>query len=61
MLEETLDIRVDSCEPNVVMASSSHEIIARSYIFSFYKEEEPSYEEQKGCHQYHYEKENGGC
>ena len=61
MLEETLDIGVDSCESNVVMASSSHEIIARSYIFSFYKEEEPSYEEQKGCHQYHYEKENGGC
>lgn len=61
MLEETLDIRVDACEPNVVMSSSSKEIISRTYSFMISTEEEPTYEEQKGCHDYHYEKENGGC
>lgn len=61
MLEETLDIKVDSCEPHIVMSSSSHEIITRSYIFSFYPKQEVTYEEEKGCNDYHYEKENGGC
>lgn len=61
MLEETLDIRVDTCEPNINMSSFSKEIISRTYSFMISTEEEPSYEEQKGCHDYHYEKENGGC
>ncbi len=61
MLEETLDIKVDSCEPNILITPFSNDIIARTYSFIITTEEEPTYEEQKGCNDYHYEKENGGC
>ncbi len=59
MLEETLDIRVDVCEPMVTI-NQNNKIVSRTYSFIITTEEEPSYEEQKGCHDYHYEKENGG-
>ena len=61
MLEESLDIRVDSCEPHIVMSSSSKEIVSRTYSFMISTKEKPTYEEEKGCNDYHYEKENGGC
>ena len=62
MLEETLDIKVDSCEPNdILITPFSNEIISRSYVFYLCPKQEVTYEEEKGCNDYHYEKENGGC